>query len=129
MEVPDGIVKAAEQIGTYFVERKIENWAVGPVRQRFGKDDGARKVSMPTHVMEQQIAVACRRAVAAEREACARIAETWAEDHKTVQPSFSGMAAAIRDRGHNRFFIARQQKLPVDVMAGPFPQTAFSMLS
>ena len=34
--------------------------------------------------------------VAQERERCARIVETWAQDHLTVQPSFTRMAAALR---------------------------------
>jgi hypothetical protein len=37
-------------------------------------------------------------AVAEEREACAKLVETWAQDHLTIQPSFTGMAAAIRGR-------------------------------
>ncbi len=34
-----------------------------------------------------------------ERERCAELVRTWAEDHKTVQPSFSALEAAIRDGG------------------------------
>ena len=36
---------------------------------------------------------------AEEREACARIVETWAQDNETIQPSFGRIAAAIRARG------------------------------
>lgn len=34
-----------------------------------------------------------------ERMACARLVETWADDHLTVSPSFKRMGQAIRNRG------------------------------
>ena len=35
-------------------------------------------------------------AIKQERERIARLVETWADDNKTIQPSFTKIAAAIR---------------------------------
>lgn len=52
-----------------------------------------------THVVREWIATALAEAREAERERCAVLVETWAQDNETIQPSFTKIAAAIRSSG------------------------------
>jgi len=50
----------------------------------------------PAEYIQQQLVEMIAAALAEEREKAARIVETWADDHLTIQPSLTRMAAAIR---------------------------------